>query len=156
MREDRERGKKEEEEKKKEKGSERRRRGEGGGGERQCAVAKRENTIGGDIDLLWEVACAASSLHRLHDSSYILLVFLSNLTLSSSFEQFCIALVNFFSKSNTIRALQFNLFLSLTNIKKKKKKLIVLWRRNTFNNNNNNPAFLSFNWHRDTNFFFWK
>lgn len=127
-----------------------------GGGERQCAVAKRENTIGGDIDLLWEVACAASSLHRLHDSSYILLVFLSNLTLSSSFEQFCIALVNFFSKSNTIRALQFNLFLSLTNIKKKKKKLIVLWRRNTFNNNNNNPAFLSFNWHRDTNFFFWK
>lgn len=120
MREDRERGKKEEEEKKKEKGSERRRRGEGGG-ERQCAVAKRENTIGGDIDLLWEVACAASSLHRLHDSSYILLVFLSNLTLSSSFEQFCIALVNFFSKSNTIRALQFNLFLSLTNIKKKKK-----------------------------------
>lgn len=155
MREDRERGKKEEEEKKKEKGSERRRRGEGGG-ERQCAVAKRENTIGGDIDLLWEVACAASSLHRLHDSSYILLVFLSNLTLSSSFEQFCIALVNFFSKSNTIRALQFNLFLSLTNIKKKKKKLIVLWRRNTFNNNNNNPAFLSFNWHRDTNFFFWK
>lgn len=51
----------------------------------------------------------------------ILLVFLPNLTLSSSFEQFCIesALVNFFSKSNIIRALQFNLFLSLTNIKKK-------------------------------------
>ena len=126
MREDTEREREERGRGKKERKRKRKEKTRGGGGERQCAVAKRENTIGGDIDLLWEVACAASSLHRLHDSSYILLVFLSNLTLSSSFEQFCIALVNFFSKSNTIRALQFNLFLSLTNIKKKKKKLIVL------------------------------
>lgn len=58
--------------KRKKKTTGRRERGRHGyratGGETVCRILQR-NAIGGDIDLLWELPCAASSLGRLRDSS---------------------------------------------------------------------------------------